>query len=131
MKSKNLFWIRSLLLMLVVGSAMFISSCKNDDNNTPAVVNKMALNKAIASADSLALKATTTDYDQADITAFNTTLTSSKTLAAATTLTQTQADNLVISVKGAMTLLNSKAFGFINETLYLNAGWHFNEGTGT
>jgi hypothetical protein len=30
-----------------------------------------------------------------------------------------------------MTLFNSKAYGYIDESLYLNAGWHFDEGTGT
>jgi hypothetical protein len=30
-----------------------------------------------------------------------------------------------------MTTFESQAYGFIDEALYLNAGWHFDEGTGT
>jgi len=117
--------------MLVVSSAMILGSCSKKDSNTPVVVNKASLTKAIASADSLSASATTADYDQADIAAFTTTLASSKTAVAATSLTQAQADNLVISIKSAMTLFKSKAFGFIDDSLYLVAGWKFDEGTGT
>ena len=132
METKNLIRIRTLLLMLVVSSAMILGSCsKKDSSSTPAVVNKVALTKAITSADSLSTAATTTDYDQADITAYKATLATAKSAAAATTLTQAQSDNLVVQIKAAMTLLSSKAFGFINETLDLVAGWHFDEGKGT
>lgn len=131
MESKNLIRIRTLLLMFVVSSAMIFGSCSKKDSNTPVVVNKASLTKAIASADSLSASATTADYDQADIAAFTTTLASSKTAVAATSLTQAQADNLVISIKSAMTLFKSKAFGFIDDSLYLVAGWKFDEGTGT
>ena len=131
MKSKNFIRIRTLLFMLVLSSAMILGSCSKKDSNTPVVVNKASLTKAIASADSLSASATTADYDQADIAAFTTTLASSKTAAAATTLSQAQSDNLVISIKSAMTLFKSKAFGFIDDSLYLVAGWKFDEGTGT
>jgi hypothetical protein len=131
MKSKNLISIRTLLLMLVIGSAFIVGSCSKSDNPTPAVVDRAALTKTLASADSLSTAATTTDYDQADITVYKATLATAKTAASSSTLTQAQVNSLVIQIKAAMTLLNSKAFGFIDEKLNLVAGWKFDEGTGT
>jgi len=125
---EKLIRVRTMLLLLVVSSALFLGSCKKD----AAIVagDKTALTAAIATADALSAKATITDYPQVDITAYKATLATVKT-AAAPTLTQTQIDNLVIQLNAAMTLLNSKAYGFIDESLYLVAGWHFDEGTGT
>ncbi|HAH24443.1 MAG TPA: hypothetical protein DCL77_11945 [Prolixibacteraceae bacterium] len=131
MERKNLIRIRTLLLMLVVSSALFVSSCSKSDNSTPAVVDRAALTKALASADSLSTALTTDDYDQADIDAYKATLATAKTASTSSTLTQAQVNSLVGQIKAAMTLLNSKAFGFINETLNLVAGWKFDEGTGT
>ena len=131
MESKNLIGIRTLLLLLIVSSALFVSSCKKSDSSTPVVVDRAALTKTLASADSLSTAAATTDYDQADITAYKATLATAKTASTASTLTQAQVNSLVIQIKAAMALLNSKAFGFIDETLYLVAGWKFDEGTGT
>jgi hypothetical protein len=128
MKMKHLIRVRTLLLMLVVGSAMIFGSCKKDT----VVVDgdKTALNATIVTADALSVSATATDYPQADITTYKATLATVKT-AAATTLTQTEIDNLNIQLKAAIALLKTKAYGFIDEALYLNAGWHFDEGTGT
>jgi hypothetical protein len=117
-----------MLIMLIVSSAIFLGSCKKDA--TIVAGDKTALTAAIVTADALSVAATTTDYPQADITTYKATLATVKT-AAAPTLTQTQIDNLVIQLNAAMTVLNSKAYGFIDETLYLSAGWHFDEGTGT
>jgi hypothetical protein len=128
MKMKHLIRVRTLLLMLVVGSAMIFGSCKKDT----VVVDgdKTALNATIVTADALSASATATDYPQVDITAYKATLATVKT-AAATTLTQTEIDNLNIQLKAAIALLKTKAYGFIDESLYLVAGWHFDEGTGT
>lgn len=125
---KNLMKLQTLLIMLVISSAMFMSSCKDDEGIVEG--DKTALTALIVQADALSVSATTTDYPQADITAYNTALTNVKTTAA-TALTQTQIDNLVISLTEAMNTLKTKAYGFIDEALYLNAGWHFDEGTGT
>jgi hypothetical protein len=133
MKAMNLLKLRTLMFMLVVSSAMIFVSCGDDDDDdgTPGVVDRAALNKVIASADSLSAAATTADYEQADITAYQTTLATAKTASTSSTLTQAQANSLVGQIKAAMTLLNSKAFGFIDEELNLIAGWKFDEGTGT
>jgi hypothetical protein len=128
MKMKSLINVNLMLLMLFVSSAVFLGSCKKDT----AVVegSKTVLNATIVTADALSASATTTDYPQDAITSYNSTLSTVKT-AAATPLTQTEIDNLDIQLKAAMATLNSKAYGFIDESLYLAAGWHFDEGTGT
>jgi hypothetical protein len=128
MKMENLIRVRTMLLLLVVSSALFLGSCKKDA--TIVAGDKTALTAAIASADALSAAATSTDYPQTDITTYQATLATVKT-AAAPTLTQAQIDNLVIQLNAAMTLLKTKAFAYIDESLYLNAGWHFDEGTGT
>lgn len=125
---RNLIKVRTMLLMLFVSSAMFLGSCSKDDKVVEG--DKTTLTATIVTADALSASATVADYPQTDITAYKATLASVKT-AAAGSLTQVQIDNLDIQLKAAMTLLNSKAYGFIDESLYLAAGWHFDEGTGT
>lgn len=117
---------RALMILLVVGSAFFLGSCK------PDIVegDKTALNELITTAEALADAATTADYPQAAIDAFKATLASVKT-ATEEKLTQTEIDNLVTQLTEAIATFESQAFGFIDEELYLNAGWHFDEGTGT
>ncbi len=119
----------ALLLMVFISSAIIIGSCKKDSTTTPA--DKTAYTKLLVSADSLATAANSTDYPQANIDDYKATLTTVKTAAASTALTQTQVDNLVIQLTAAMTLFKSKAYSYIDESLYLVAGWHFDEGTGT
>lgn len=128
MKIKNLNYARTMLLMLFVSSAMFLSSCSKDSGVVEG--DKTALTATIAAADALAAAATSTDYPQAAIDSYKSTLATVKT-AASTPVTQVQIDNLDIQLKAAMALLNTKAYGFIDEALYLNAGWHFDEGSGT
>lgn len=130
MKMKNLTRLHTLLLMLVVSSAMILGSCKKDDDDKIVEGDKTELNALIAEAQALADAATTADYPEAAITTFKTTLATIKTTAA-TSLTQVQIDNLLTQLSAAITTFNSKAYGFIDEALYLNAGWHFDEGTGT
>ena len=128
MKMKNLMKLQGMMILLALCSALIISSCKKTDSFQQG--DKTALNAVIASADSLANAATSTDYPQTAIDAFKATLATVKT-AEATPLTQTQLDNLVIQLNAAKTTFNSKAYAYIDESLYLNAGWHFDEGTGT
>lgn len=125
---KNLMKLHTLLLMLFVGSALILGSCKDDDEIVEG--DKTELNALIAAADALAASATTADYPQAAITAFKATLATIKT-AAADKLTQVQINNLFTQLTEALATFDSQAYGFIDETLYLNAGWHFDEGTGT
>ena len=128
MKMKNLMKFQTLLLMLIISSAMILVSCSKDDEIVQG--DKTELTALIAEADALATAATTTDYPQAAIDAYKTTLAGVKT-AAAGKLTQAQIDILVTQLTEAINTFKSKEYGFIDESLYLNAGWHFDEGTGT
>jgi len=125
---KSLFQIRTLLIMTIVSSAMIFGSCNKD----PEVIDgdHTALNALIAQADALAASATTAGYPQTAIDAFKATLASVKT-ANATVITDAEITALTVQLTEAMKTFNSQAFGFIDEDLYLNAGWHFDEGTGT
>ena len=196
---KQLIKIRTMLLMLVVSSAMIFGSCQKDD----PVGDKTSLTTSIAAADALSASATTAVYPQAAIDAFKTSLAAVKTASASTTLTQAEVDVQVTALATATTTLKSygtpsyaalnvlitesgtlangataidypqaaidafkttlattktaaatllteaqvtnlnvnltaakktfatQIYGYIDETLYLNAGWHFDEGTGT
>ena len=128
MKMTNLMKLRTLLLMLIVSSAMILGSCAKDDNGI-VEGDKTALTALIAEADVLSAAALPANYPQADIDLFKTTLATVKT-AAATKLTQVQINNLVTQLTEAIATFESKAYGYIDESLYLNAGWHFDEGTG-
>ncbi|MHC1777450.1 MAG: LamG domain-containing protein [Lentimicrobium sp.] len=129
MKMNNLLKLHTLLLMLVVSSVMILASCKDDDDEI-VQGDKTELNALIAEAEALVASATTADYPQSAIDAFNSTLSTVKT-AAATPLTQAEIDNLETQLTVAMNTFDTQAYGFIDESLYLNAGWHFDEGTGT
>ena len=118
-----------MLLTLIVSSLMIIGSCKEDDTSI-VEGDKVPLNTLVANADVIANAATATDYPQAAIDSYKATLQTVKT-ANAKALTQIEINNLVTQLTEAMATFNSKAYGFIDETLYLNAGWHFDEGTGT
>lgn len=130
MKMKNLIKLRTLVLMLIVSSVMVLGSCKDDEEDPIVEGDYTALNALIVEADALANAATTADYPQTAIDAYKATLATVKT-AAATPLTQVQINNLVTQLTEAMATFESQAYGFIDDALYLNAGWHFDEGTGT
>jgi hypothetical protein len=125
---KSFIKTRTLLLMVIVSSAMILGSCKKD----PVVVdgNHTALTALIVQADAISAAATTAGYPQTAITSFNATLATVKA-ANATVITDTQITALIVQLTEAMATFNSQAYGFIDESLYLNAGWHFDEGTGT
>lgn len=120
---------KTMLLMLLVSSVMILGSCKDDE---PAIVegDYTELDALIVEADALSASATAADYPQAAIDSYNATLATVKT-AAATPLTQTEIDNLVVQLTAAMATFEAQAYGYIDDALYLNAGWHFDEGTGT
>jgi len=128
MKMKNLMKLYTLLLMVLVSSALTFTSCNDDEDIVEG--DKTELNALIAEADAMSAAATTEDYPQTAITQFNTTLQNIKT-AAAEKLTQAEIDNLEIQLIEAMATFDSQAYGYIDESLYLNAGWHFDEGSGT
>jgi len=126
---KNLMKLQTLLIMLAIsGSVMFFGSCNDDEGIVEG--DKTELNALIVQADALAASATSATYPQAAIDTYKSTLAAIKATAA-TPLTQTEIDNLEIQLTEAMDAFKKTAYGFIDETLYLNAGWHFDEGTGT
>lgn len=196
---KNLIKLQTLVLVLLVSSAMIFGSCKKDEG--PG--DKTTLTTTIATADALSAAATTAIYPQAAIDAFNTTLAAVKAASSSTTLKQSEIDAQLSTLNAAIATFNSSAsasyatlsslitecetlanaatsndypqtaiddfkatilitktaaanvltdvqlnnlntnlteaknsfekqiYGYIDETLYLNAGWHFDEGTGT
>jgi hypothetical protein len=126
---KNLMKLHSLLLMLFVSTALILGSCKDDDDDI-VEGDKTELNALIAQADAIAAAATSADYPQSAIDAFKTTLQTVKD-AVATPLTQEQINNLIVQLNAAMETFDSQAYGYIDESLYLNAGWHFDEGSGS
>jgi len=126
---KNLMKLQTFVLMVILSSAMILGSCKKDSNNI-VEGDKTTLNATIVLADALSASATATDYPQSAIDTYKATLASVKTTAA-TPLTQVQIDNLNTSLIEAMNTFKAQAYGYIDESLYLNAGWHFDEGTGT
>lgn len=130
MKMINLIKRHSLLIVVVLSATMILGSCKDKDDDDIVEGNKTELLDLISQAESTVAAATTTDYPQEAITAITTTLGTIKN-AASEKITQAQVDNLKTQLTEALSLFESQAYGFIDEALYLNAGWHFDEGTGT
>lgn len=126
---KNLMKLHTLLLMLFVSTALILGSCKDDDDDI-VEGDKTELNALIAQADAIAAAATSADYPQSAIDAFKATLQTVKD-AVATPLTQEQINNLIVQLNAAMETFDAQAYGYIDESLYLNAGWNFDEGSGS
>jgi uncharacterized membrane protein YheB (UPF0754 family) len=103
-------------------------SCGDDEEEEWG--DKTQLNALIERADSLANSATTADYPQSAIDDFKNVIQTVKD-AAAGNLTETQITNLMTQLQEAINTFESRAYSYIDENLYLIAGWHFDEGTGT
>lgn len=129
MKMKNLMKQHAMLLIIFISSVMILGSCSKDDDKT-VEGDKTRLTALIDSIKPIVNAATTVDYPQAAIDDMKAIL-QTVTTAAATTLTQEKVNNLTTQLTEAAATFNSKAYGFIDETQYLVAGWHFDEGTGT
>ena len=129
MKVLNNLKLRTLVLMLIIGSTLMLGSCKEDDNNSTGA-DKTALTELIKEADKLSADATDSDYPQTAIDTYKSTLQTIKGKAA-TNLTQVQVKDLVDELKEAMDTFKSKGYGYVDETTHLIAGWHFDEGMGT
>lgn len=98
------------LVSITLFSAIF-SSCKKEEPN--GNVDKTKLNALIDSVQTLVDAATTVDYPQASIDALKSTLASVKTSRDNATVTQTQIDNLVVSLRAARTTFMAAAYGAI------------------
>ncbi len=131
MKKHLIFRLPVLMLALLMGLSFALTSCSDDDDDPEVVsADKTALLQLISDLEAVANAATTTDYPAEAIATFKSTLSTVKTAAAAT-LTQAQVNSLTTQLNEAKKLFDSKAYGFIDESLYLVAGWHFDEGSGT
>ena len=95
-----------------------------------ATASYATLSALITASETMANAATTADYPQAAITTFKATIATTKT-AAATLLTEVQTTNLTTNLTEAKKTFETQIYGYIDETATLNAGWHFDEGTGT
>lgn len=126
---KDLLKKHSFMLILLVSSVMIVGSCKKDDDKV-VEGDKTELNALIANVETKVNAATSADYPQAAIDEVKSVLQTVKT-AAATSLTQDKITNLITQLNEAVASFDTKAYGFIDESLYLNAGWHFDKGTGT
>ena len=129
MKTTNFLKWHNLLIMFAIISAVITGSCENDGDGI-VEGDKTELNALIAEADALSASANTNDYPQAAITSFQSTLQTVKN-AVGGKITQTQINNLLTQLEEAINTFDSQAYGYIDELLYLTAGWHFDEGTGT
>ena len=98
--------------------------------NSYATAAYASLAALITECETQANAATSADYPQAAIDDYKATITTTKT-AAATLLTEVQINNLNTNLTAAQKTFETQVYGFIDEAMYLNAGWHFDEGTGT
>jgi len=105
---KNLLF-ASVALTLFVG---FFSACGKDDNKTePADTSKFTA--LVDSCQTILNGATTTDYPQSAITTFSNVLTTAKTAAAKSGISQTEVDNLVVQLRAAKDTFLAAAYGAI------------------
>jgi len=121
------------MFMAVIAMTIFaniFSACTSNNNPPVVTADKTKLNALIDSCTTLATGATSTNYPQAAITTFQTTLASVKTAAASTTISQSDVDNLVISLRAAKVSFLATAFAAIPAGS-LTFALMFDEGSGT
>jgi hypothetical protein len=102
------------------------TSCEPDEA-TPGDTTILAA--LIDSCQTLSDEATTTDYPQDAITTFNAALAVAKTAVLNTKISQTEVDNLVVSLREAREAFLASAYGAIPGSALL-IGLSFDEGTG-
>lgn len=128
MLKSGLLKVQALLMIGLLAVATLFVSCGKDDEEQWG--DKTQLNALISQAETMANAATTADYPQAAIDEFKNVLQTVKT-AAAGNLTEAQITNLMTQLQEAIKTFESKAYGYIDESQNLIAGWHFDEGSGT
>jgi hypothetical protein len=114
----------SLLLLFAA-----FSGCSSSSTPT-AVADQTKLTALVDSCNTLLTGATTTNYPQAAITAFQSTLTSVQTAAASKTITQAAVNNLVIQLRAAEVTFLATNFSAVSPANLLFA-LTFDEGAGT
>lgn len=100
------------------------SACKDDEKTEPADTAK--LTALVDSCQTILNSATTTDYPQSAITTFGNVLTTAKTAAAKSGITQTEVDNLVVQLRAAKVTFLAAAYGAIPSSALL-MGMTFDE----
>lgn len=115
----NLFKNAFIACVSIALFAAVISGCSKTDN--PVVkADQTKLTALVDSCTSLLASSTvSTDYPAAAITAFQTSLTNTKTAAASATITQSAVDNLVVNLRAAKTTFLAAAYGAIPTTALL------------
>ena len=119
----NLFKTAFIACVSLALFAGVFSSCKTTE---PVTADTAKLTAVIDSCQTLADAATTTDYKQADIDAFKTTLATAKTAIANKSITQTAVDNLVVQLRAAKATFLAAAYGAIHSTALI-MGMTFDE----
>ena len=119
----NLFKTAFIACVSLALFAGVFSSCKTTE---PVTADTAKLTALIDSCQTLADAATTTDYKQADIDAFKTTLATAKTAIANKSITQTAVDNLVVQLRAAKDTFLAAAYGAIPKSALL-MGMTFDE----
>lgn len=100
------------------------SACKDDEKTEPADTAKFTA--LVDSCQTILNSATTTDYPQSAITTFGNVLTTAKTAAAKSGITQTEVDNLVVQLRAAKVTFLAAAYGAIPSSALL-MGMTFDE----
>lgn len=127
---KNLLWNVLVAIFACFSFATVMTSCdKNgDEPGTPA--DKTELQALVDECNALLSEATTDEYPQEAIDAFQRVVTAAETALANESLTQTEADNLVVQLTEARKTFEASAYGAIPEEALI-LGLSFDEGEGT
>lgn len=122
------------MLFLFLAGGITLSSCSDDDGETPVVVDKTALVSAIAAANTMMDETVEGNNDGEYPTAARTSLQSAidaaKAVNTSTTVTQDQVNNAIVSLNQAVAAYEEAVIAPIAESDLIGY-WTFNEGTGT
>ena len=121
---KNAFIACMSLVICTIG----LSSCNEDDNTEAADTTELVA--LIDSCQTIADDATTTDYPEAAITTFKSTLSTAASAILKSSISQTAVDNLIVQLREAKTTFLAAAYGAIPSKA-LVMGLSFDEGTGS
>ena len=124
----KLFKQTSIALAVLALLAAGFTSCKKDDTTT---VDTTKLSAVVDSCKTVLTSATSTDYPQSAITAFQSVLTTVQTALTNTkTLTQSSVNNMIVQLRNAASTFAAAAYDAIPASA-LTMGLSFDEGTGT
>jgi len=126
---KNLFKNACMAFLALTIFASVFTACKS--NSTVVTADQTKLTALVDSCNNLLASTTlTTDYPAAAITAFQAVVTSTKTAATNSAITQSAVDNLVVNLRAAKTTFMAASFTAIAPSAEI-FGLTFDEGSGT